>query len=237
MRREYGRVFPPSPSLTWNMPRCWDVRFQHATWTFTQPPRVVMMVTKENRCAQRESVSENRIPCIQYVHACRCLVYVCTALAAVSWACVAPALGMWSEAGNVLAMKACVYAGCCSRPPPARGKTDTSAASLRQEKKPFDVIVSHLCFSNHLTPVLLFHFLFHRLSVFFCLFSFFSFLKTLCTWHPLFPKIKVSSRSRPQQGFFYWLIKIRCSDSLHLFINNKKWTHIWREAVQRCRGC
>lgn len=40
-----------------------------------------------------------------------------------------PSAGMWSEAGNVWAMKACVYAGC-SRPSPARGKTDTSAASF-----------------------------------------------------------------------------------------------------------
>lgn len=40
-----------------------------------------------------------------------------------------PSTGMWSEAGNVWAMKACVYAGC-SRPSPARGKTDTRAAPL-----------------------------------------------------------------------------------------------------------
>lgn len=40
-----------------------------------------------------------------------------------------PSAEMWSEAGNVRAMKACVYAGC-SRPSPARGKTDTSAAPL-----------------------------------------------------------------------------------------------------------
>lgn len=39
-------------------------------------------------------------------------------------ALVWPSAGMWSEAGNVWAMKACVYAGC-SRPPSARGKTDT----------------------------------------------------------------------------------------------------------------
>lgn len=40
-----------------------------------------------------------------------------------------PSAGMWSEAGNVWAMKACVYAGC-SRPSPARGKTDISTASF-----------------------------------------------------------------------------------------------------------
>lgn len=62
-----------------------------------------------------------------------------------------PSAGMWSEAGNVWAMKACVYAGC-SRPPPARGKTDTSTASftlhLLSSSKPFSVIFSHLCLTK-----------------------------------------------------------------------------------------
>lgn len=46
-----------------------------------------------------------------------------------------PSAGMWSEAGNVWAMKACVYAGC-SRPSPARGKTDTSTASFALHLSP-----------------------------------------------------------------------------------------------------
>lgn len=58
-----------------------------------------------------------------------------------------PSAGMWSEAGNVWAMKACVYAGC-SHPSPARGKTDTSAASFALHLllllQTLNVIFSHL---------------------------------------------------------------------------------------------
>lgn len=67
-----------------------------------------------------------------------------------------PSARMWSEAGNVWAMKACVYAGC-SRPPPARGKTDTSTTSFTlhllssSSSKPFSVIFSHLWLTKSLS--------------------------------------------------------------------------------------
>lgn len=41
-----------------------------------------------------------------------------------------PSAGMWSGAGNVWAMKACVYPGYRHPPPPARGNTDTTRTAL-----------------------------------------------------------------------------------------------------------
>ena len=62
-----------------------------------------------------------------------------------------PSAGMWSEAGNVWAMKACVYAGC-SRPPPARGKTDTSTASFALHLSPSPLKASTWSFLTSASP-------------------------------------------------------------------------------------
>lgn len=61
-----------------------------------------------------------------------CIPYVSTYTGSLLWhpELVWPSAGMWSEAGNVWAMKACVYPGYSHPPPPARGKTDTTRIAL-----------------------------------------------------------------------------------------------------------
>lgn len=61
-----------------------------------------------------------------------CTPYVSTYTGSLLWhpELVWPSAGMWSEAGNVWAMKACVYPGYSHPPPPARGKTDTTRIAL-----------------------------------------------------------------------------------------------------------
>lgn len=85
-------------------------------------------------------------------------IHVCTYISLWCPETVWPSTGMWSEAGNVWAMKACVYAGC-SRPPPARGKTDTNTTSFALLPsllllQTLNVILSHLCFSKSISSTL-----------------------------------------------------------------------------------
>lgn len=80
-------------------------------------------------------------------------------------------------------MKACVYAGC-SRPPPARGKTDTSTASFMPHllssflSKLFSQILSHLWFCK--IPSFNFYFFLFVLFFYFLLlaYQYFSPLKS-----------------------------------------------------------
>lgn len=109
------------------------------SWFHTEAV-IVLMITE--RCAQTMWVHFNHKSSEDAYHTCTFIhthrqKHIRTHTHNSLWcpAPVWPSAGMWSEAGNVWAMKACVYAGC-SRPSPARGKTDTSTASFALHLSP-----------------------------------------------------------------------------------------------------
>lgn len=142
-------------------------------------------VTRTDSLLLSQSMFTTNVASMHSIHACMQMYTYIYCKTHLLWCPepVWPSAGMSSQAGNVWAMKACVYAGC-SRPSPARGKTDTSIAPFTHHLSPSPPNPQNDLFSPPgLWDIFLLHRFYFYLSCFFPSYAFPLILITEFGWN------------------------------------------------------